>query len=120
MAEFAEHAISVDPHDCRSLPGHRQARASLADMLRNLERFGLRDKVEIIAEPIEDVKSRFADDSLDVVFIDGDHRYEAVLRDLRIARRIVKPGGAIAVHDYGNRPGVTQAVDKLKLPFKQV
>jgi len=120
MAEFAEHVISVDPHDCRSLPRDRQARASLGDMLRNLDRFGLREKVEIVAVPIEDVESRFADDSFDVVFIDGDHRYEAVVRDLRIARRAVKPGGVIAVHDYGNRAGVTQAVDELKLPFKQV
>ncbi len=120
MAEFAEHVTSVDPHDGRSLPGDRQARASLGDMLRNLDRFGLREKVEMIADPIEDVESRFADDSFDVVFIDGDHRYEAVVRDLCIARRVVKPGGVIAVHDYGNRAGVTQAVDALKLPFKQM
>jgi hypothetical protein len=45
---------------------------------------------------------------------------EAVVRDLRIGRRVVQPGGWIAVHDYGNRAGVTQAVDELKLPFKQV
>jgi predicted O-methyltransferase YrrM len=32
-------------------------------------------------EPIEGVESQFADDSLDVVFIDGDHRYVATRRE---------------------------------------
>lgn len=36
----------------------------------------------------------------DVVFIDGDHGFEAVLHDTLLARRVVRPGGMIIWHDY--------------------
>lgn len=38
----------------------------------------------------------------DMVFIDGDHRYDTVLKDIDIAQKITKPGGIIAGHDYGH------------------
>ena len=47
----------------------------------------------------------------DMVFIDGDHAYEAVARDIRSALAIVKPGGLIAGHDL-NEPGVAKAVQE--------
>lgn len=47
---------------------------------------------------------------LDFVFIDADHRYEAVGEDIRAWRQLVKPGGVIAGHDYGWE-GVNRAVN---------
>jgi predicted O-methyltransferase YrrM len=49
----------------------------------------------------------------DLIFIDGDHRREAVLEDIGIARQAVRRGGIIAGHDYSHHswPGVKQAVD---------
>ena len=38
--------------------------------------------------------------SADVVFIDGDHTRAGVRFDIQEARRIVKPGGIIAGHDF--------------------
>ena len=35
----------------------------------------------------------------DLVFIDGDHRDEALRIDVATAERLLKPGGTIAVHD---------------------
>ena len=48
---------------------------------------------------------------VDVVFLDGDHRYEAVKAELDLVKRTdVK---VVAGHDYGNRLfGVTQAVEE--------
>ncbi len=40
------------------------------------------------------------DGSLDVVYIDADHRYEAVRRDLAAARSKLRDGGWIIVDDY--------------------
>jgi predicted O-methyltransferase YrrM len=37
--------------------------------------------------------------SIDLLFIDGDHRYEAVRDDLLDYRELVRPGGLIALHD---------------------
>ena len=35
----------------------------------------------------------------DLVFIDGDHREEALRRDVATAERVLAPGGTIVVHD---------------------
>lgn len=37
---------------------------------------------------------------LDAVYIDGDHSYEGVRRDLLAAYRLVRPGGLMMGHDY--------------------
>jgi hypothetical protein len=54
------------------------------------------------------------DGSLDFVFIDADHSYEAVSADIDAWRGKVKPGGILCGHDYGHSrfPGVAQAVDE--------
>lgn len=36
----------------------------------------------------------------DVIFVDGDHRTAAVLRDLGNAQKLLSPGGLIICHDY--------------------
>ena len=47
----------------------------------------------------------------DVVFIDGDHRYEGALSDLVNWGRRVRPGGLVLVHDATSRfPGVMRAI----------
>ena len=46
------------------------------------------------------VLPHFSDHTFDVMYIDGDHSYEGVKRDLRIALKKVKPGGFICGHDY--------------------
>jgi len=42
------------------------------------------------------------DASADLIYIDADHAYESVLRDLETALRKVKPDGIIQVNDYTN------------------
>lgn len=61
-------------------------------------------------------KEFFADDSLDFVFVDGNHSYSYVLEDITEWYKKVKPGGIIAGHDYKVDPvndyGVIEAVEK--------
>lgn len=58
------------------------------------------------------------DETLDWIYVDGDHSYEGCLRDLNNALIKVKKGGMILGDDYGwpgskwNKPGVTQAVNE--------
>jgi predicted O-methyltransferase YrrM len=49
----------------------------------------------------------------DMVFIDADHEYDSVIKDIEIARRMIGPNAIIAGHDYGEHdwPGVKKAVD---------
>jgi len=56
----------------------------------------------------------YADESLDAVFIDADHRYESVKADILAWMPKVKNGGILAGHDYIlEHSGVIRAVDKL-------
>lgn len=50
----------------------------------------------------------------DLVFLDGDHRHEAVASDLALVWPLLRSGGRLAGHDYHNAtwPGVTSAVDE--------
>ena len=42
----------------------------------------------------------FKDGELDFIYIDGDHRYEGVLADLKGWRKKLKEGGILAGHDW--------------------
>jgi predicted O-methyltransferase YrrM len=58
-----------------------------------------------------DAAAKFPDNWLDAVFIDADHSYAAVRRDIDAWLPKVRPGGIIAGHDYTlELPGVIQAV----------
>lgn len=57
------------------------------------------------------------DNSLDWIYIDGDHYHEGVVKDLENSLRVVKSGGMILGDDYpwGGRfgkPGVKSGVDE--------
>jgi predicted O-methyltransferase YrrM len=71
------------------------------------------EKLEFIHAPSLEAARRFADKSLDLIFIDADHCAKAVFDDLTAWEPKVKPGGVLAGHDYGshNHPGVRPAVD---------
>lgn len=45
----------------------------------------------------------------DLIFVDGDHRYESVIQDLSAASALLSPGGILCGDDY-NWPSVEKAV----------
>jgi len=59
-------------------------------------------------------KEEVVGEKVDFVYIDGDHSYESVKNDIRIAELITKPGGVIGGHDYyeASNFGVKMAVDE--------
>lgn len=69
---------------------------------------------EIVQTTSEDAASKmFHGIQADFVYIDGDHRYESVKRDLELWTPVVKMGGFVAGHDYNDREnlaGVKRAV----------
>lgn len=55
----------------------------------------------------------FEDNSIDFLFIDADHVYEAVKKDIAVFLPKMKKGALISGHDYNwQHPGVLQAVDE--------
>jgi hypothetical protein len=61
-----------------------------------------------------EMASNFKDASLDFCFIDANHKYECVSKDIDAWRPKVKPGGIFAGHDYTDWPGfgVMRAVNE--------
>jgi hypothetical protein len=59
--------------------------------------------VEKIKDSSLNASGKFEDRSIDVVYIDGDHRYEAVVQDIKKWLPKVKPGGYLAGHDYTDK-----------------
>ena len=72
--------------------------------------------VSIIKKTSMSAAQNVLDESLDFVFIDADHRYEAVKKDIGEWSKKVKPSGIVAGHDYyvtrSGNDGVIKAVDE--------
>lgn len=52
-------------------------------------------------------------ESMDYIFIDGDHSYSGVKNDTRISLEMLKPGGVIVWHDYAwKSPGVVKFISE--------
>ena len=80
----------------------------------NIFRCNLNDHIasgKLIVNPVnwEDYQSDY---KADFIFIDGDHKYKAVKRDILKALNYLKPNGILSGHDY-NWPGVNKAVNEI-------
>ena len=71
---------------------------------------GVLDKIKIIDSLTSDAASLFEPDSVDFLWVDADHSYEGVLKDLTAWFPKMKPRGFISGHDY-NIESVKSAVD---------
>lgn len=71
------------------------------------------DNITALRHYSYDIVSNFDDESIDIVYIDGSHKYNDVLRDLKDWLPKVKKDGFIAGHDYCKKfKGVVQAVNQ--------
>lgn len=57
-----------------------------------------------------DAATQFADRSVDFVYVDADHSYDAVKQDIHAWLPKMKDGGILAGHDYGWAGSVQRAV----------
>ena len=81
---------------------------------KHLEIKGLDKFVQTIKGYSHEVAEQFEDNIFDFIFIDADHRYEQVKKDINAWLPKLKKCGIIAGHDYGNAgTGVKKAVDEI-------
>ena len=68
--------------------------------------------VKLVREMSMDAVKKFGDESLDFVFIDGNHNYPFVKEDIAEWSKKVRKGGIVATHDFYHfhRSGVIEAV----------
>ena len=85
----------------------------------NLKRDGVRDFVKDIKKNSWDASNDFEDESVDFIFIDADHKYESVVKDIQSWLPKLKKGGMMSGHDFTQpTAGVKKAVEELLPDFK--
>jgi hypothetical protein len=71
-------------------------------------RFGSHPEIEV-RRGTSDVLMQYPPGHFDAIYIDGDHSYGAVRKDLLAAWHAIKDGGWLMGHDYGVNPDKTEA-----------
>lgn len=72
-------------------------------------------RARLVESTTRQASETIADGSIDFVFIDADHSYDAVLDDIACWQPKVRAGGWLGGHDYHARkfPGVVKAVNQV-------
>lgn len=107
--------FAIDPHGGNDR-GPQQIEGEVKDgqrdheiFMANLRAAGVADKVEHIRKPSQDAIGDIPG-LLDVVYIDGAHRYVPAKADIERWGAKVAPGGTLLIHDSFSSIGVTLAL----------
>jgi hypothetical protein len=107
--------VAIDPHagndrGPQEIDGFEQAAADdHAIFLANLERAGVADRVRHV-RMFSDAALSEVDGTVDVLYIDGAHRYGPARADIRDWGARVGDGGTMLIHDSFSSIGVTAAI----------
>jgi predicted O-methyltransferase YrrM len=93
----------VDPYANHPSTGRRWPEKDLQKFRRMAYERLKNDQVIWHEEFSEDAIRHFPNDSLDFVYIDGDHTYDFVMIDIILWSRKVRKGGIVSGHDYNYR-----------------
>jgi predicted O-methyltransferase YrrM len=103
--------VAVDPWPDVAVRRDFLARCSHYPNLEMIEGFSPA-QLERVRE--RSARGDYRTEMFDLCYIDGDHSYEAVVKDMIGCRDLIAPGGFIGGHDYGGDcPGVEKAVDEM-------
>ncbi len=81
------------------------------DFSRLRREHGLTETVSMVQATSVGASRQFVDGSLDFVFLDADHEYDAVTADIAAWWPKIRHGGILAGHDFSDEyPGVQRAV----------
>lgn len=109
------HIIGIDPYlpfyDWNSYIGSDILEAQYQAALKNTEQFS--ERVLIVKDKSENVVDQYPDQSVDYIFVDGDHSSEAVYRDCVNYYNKVRSGGIFSGHDYGI-PSVREGLERFR------
>lgn len=110
--------VAIDPHAGNDR-GPQQFEGSSAEgdadneaFRRNLERAGVAERVRHVRLPSQDALGVVEGD-VELLYVDGAHRYGPARADIARWGARVAPGGALLIHDSFSSVGVTLAILRL-------
>jgi len=111
-----ERLYCVDPYlDYREMPRRGKRGIHYKYAVKLLSRFNKgRERVTFIKDTSQNAVERFADNSLDFVYVDGDHTQ--VEQDLTLWWPKVKLGGILAGHDFRSATKPGKGADRFVAP----
>tara|TARA_R110002153_G_scaffold161310_3_gene313728 strand:- start:1515 stop:2153 length:639 start_codon:yes stop_codon:yes gene_type:complete len=77
---------------------HKKHQTAYLEAMQNIE--GYESRAFMLRGLSSDMASRFEDNSLDLVYLDGNHAYEWVKEDIELWWPKIKKGGVLTGHDY--------------------
>lgn len=107
--------VAIDPHAGNDRGPQQwegfehEAETDSAAFHRNLEEAGVADRVRHV-RAFSDAAHGDVDGAVDVLFIDGAHRFAPARADIRDWGARVAPGGRMLIHDSFSSVGVTLAI----------
>jgi len=101
--------IGIDPYLAYHEYDQKRMNEAEATALSRLQQFGQRSLH--MKEDSLSAAQKIADESIDFVFIDADHTYQAAKRDIEAWYPKVRKGGFFSGHDY-RWEGVNRAVNE--------
>lgn len=104
----------------REMPNAAACKRRILEEIERMRAWAPGVDVELLVGFSADVAPQVADASLDVLFVDGDHKYEAVVADIESWRPKMRTGALMCGHDFTNKCGVEPAVRELLPQFGQV
>ncbi len=119
IARTAKSVITIDTfkHEDNET-GQTDSYTSIVPFLQNTLEF---DNIITIIGKSVDVAKHIKDNSKDIIFIDGSHKYEDVKDDIRVWKPKLKKGGYMLFHDYyGGFTGVAKSVNEWKKPERVI
>jgi len=112
-AAYRVPVFAVDPHErFQDVLGGEYNGADRAMFMQNMLRLRLTDIVRLVNISSEHIASW--PDAVGLLWIDGDHRYRGVKRDLKVWLPFLRPDATIIFHDATNdRIGPLHAIAEL-------
>ena len=114
-AEPGVELVAIDPHAGNDRGPHEfegfeeQAADDHDVFIANLEQAGVRDRVRHVRKFSHDALGDVPGE-IDLLYIDGAHRFKPALDDIKRWSAKVRPGGDLLIHDSFSSVGVTGAI----------